>query len=99
LQNMPFRLVEFEEDVRLAPADLGRPPAEALTSAVEAAFVDRVVPGAGLVVSVLAPLAAHGGDIHPAGGGAARWTVRFSAAVFRPAPRDIMVGTICGADR
>jgi DNA-directed RNA polymerase subunit E'/Rpb7 len=96
---MPFRLVEFEEDVRLAPDQLGRPPAEALASAVEAAFVDRVVPGAGLVVSVVAPLAARGGDIHPAGGGAARWTVRFSAAVFRPEPRDIMVGTICAADR
>ena len=96
---MPFRVVELEEDVRLAPADLGRPPAEALTSALEAAFVDRVVPGTGLFVSILAPLAAHGGDIHPAGGGAARWTVRFSAAVFRPAPRDIMVGTICAADR
>ena len=48
-----FRVVDLGDAVRLAPADLGRPPADAILAALEAAYVDRVVADVGLVVAVV----------------------------------------------
>ena len=92
-----FRVVDLRDAVRLAPADLGRPPADAILAALEAAYVDRVVADVGLVVAVVALLGAEGGDVAP-GDGAAHWRATFRVAAFRPAPGDVLVGTVASVD-
>lgn len=92
-----FRVVDLQDDVRLPPADLGRPPAAAIVAALEAAYVGKAVHGVGLVVSIVALLSADGGDVAP-GDGAAHWRASFRAAVFRPAPGDVLVGSVACVD-
>jgi len=57
----------------------------------------QVVHGVGLIVSIAALLSADGGFVH-AGDGAALWRVRFRAAAFRPAPGDVLTGTVVSVD-
>lgn len=95
---MAFRVVDVEEDVRLAPPDLGRPLAEALTDSLSKNLVDRVVRGLGLVVAVVGVGAAEGGVVHAAGGdGAAHWRVAARLATFRPSPGDVLDGQVVEA--
>jgi DNA-directed RNA polymerase III subunit RPC8 len=96
---MAFRAVDVEEDVRLAPPDLGRPLAEALTDSLARNLVGRVVRDLGLVVAVVGVGAAEGGVVHAAGGdGAAHWRVAARLATFRPSPGDVLDGQVVAAD-
>jgi hypothetical protein len=93
-----FVLSKLEADARVAPQDLVKPPLAAVTEALEREYLDRVIPGLGLAVSIYDVLSIEGGHIYP-DDGAAYFRVAFRLAVFRPIVGEILVGKILSASR
>ena len=46
-----FRLVAVQENVRIKPADLGRPLVEAVLAELDESYLDKVIANVGLVVA------------------------------------------------
>jgi DNA-directed RNA polymerase subunit E'/Rpb7 len=93
-----FVLSKLEADARVAPADLVKPPLSAVTEVLERDYLDRVIPGLGLAVSVYDVLSLEGGHIYP-NEGSAYFKVTFRLVVFRPVVGEILEGTILSASK
>ncbi len=79
------------------PQDLALPAREAVAAALRAAFVDKVVHGTGLVVSLYDLLEVEGGTVYPSDGGA-HYTATFRAVVFRPFVGEVLEGRVRAQD-
>lgn len=88
-----FVLVEVEDVVQVAPAQLGDAEG-AVLAALARKYVRRVLPGAGLCVAVHDLLSVTAGAV-PHAEGAAFHRVRFRVAAFRPAPGEVLAGRVC----
>lgn len=47
-----FNVVQLEDDIRVQPQDLSKPPLDAVTDCLEQLYIDRVIPELGLVVTI-----------------------------------------------
>lgn len=47
-----FNVVHLEDDIRVQPQDLSKPPLDAVTDCLEQLYIDRVIPELGLVVTI-----------------------------------------------
>ncbi|KAL4853308.1 DNA-directed RNA polymerase III subunit rpc8 [Chlorella vulgaris] len=88
-----FILSLLEDNVRIAPQDLGKPAELAISAALEKAFLDRVVPNLGLVVTLHDILSIGDGCVYPSDGGA-HYKVSFRVIVFRPFRGELLVGKV-----
>lgn len=88
-----FILSTLEDNVRIAPQDLGKPPAVAITTALEKSFLDKAVAGLGLVVTLYDILSIGDGYVYPSDGGA-HYKVCFRVVVFRPFRDELLVGKV-----
>jgi len=93
-----FLVSTLEDDVRVAPSELERPPADAVAAVIQARYVDRVVPDLGLIVALYDLLSIEGGAIYPSDG-AAFFRVRFRLVAFRPFVGEVLVGRLAACDR
>lgn len=80
--------------------DLGLPTVACVEAALERAFLDKVIPEVGLVITLYDIVSIGPGLVHPSEGGAHR-DVRFRAVVFRPQIGEMLRGSVvrCEAAR
>ncbi|KAL4422110.1 hypothetical protein ABPG77_003395 [Micractinium sp. CCAP 211/92] len=88
-----FILSKLEDTVRIAPQDLGKPAEMAITTAIERTFLDKVVAGLGLVVTLYDILSIGDGYVYHSDGGA-HYKVSFRVVVFRPFTEELLVGKV-----
>jgi hypothetical protein len=88
--NVFFALLCFAPLLR---QDLAKPVEDAVIEAIEGAFVDKVVLGLGLVLTLYDLVAIEEGHIHHSDGGA-HHRVTFRVVVFSPAPGELLVGEV-----
>ncbi|KAG1675686.1 hypothetical protein FOA52_002395 [Chlamydomonas sp. UWO 241] len=88
-----FILTELEDDVRVQPSDLSKHPLDAVTDVLESTYIDKVLPGNGLAVTLYDVQSIEGGFIYP-NDGAAYFKVRFRLVVFRPFVGEVLVGRL-----
>lgn len=50
--TLMFNVVHLEDDIRVQPQDLSKPPLDAVTDCLEQLYIDRVIPELGLVVTI-----------------------------------------------
>ncbi|GAX83296.1 hypothetical protein CEUSTIGMA_g10722.t1 [Chlamydomonas eustigma] len=93
-----FKLTCIEDDIRVQPSDLSLPPLEAVTAVIENRFIDKVLPGLGLVITIYDVDSIEGGFVYPSDG-AAFFKVRFRLVVFRPFVGEILVGRLKSCSR
>lgn len=92
-----FILSTLEDNVRIAPQDLGKPVEVAITAVLEKAFLDRVLSYLGLVITLYDILEVGDGYIYPSDG-AAHYRVTFRVVVFRPFADELLVGRVSRMD-
>ena len=92
-----FCLAEFEEYVRLSPEELGAPRLHAVRSLLKRQFLNKVVGGGGLAVTLGDVHEMKGGMLHP-GEASVDLVVRFSMVLFRPFVGEIVVGKLVRCD-
>ena len=88
-----FMLSSIEEHIRIEPSQLGVSPVSAVENQIQQLFFDKVIPDAGLVVSLYDVTSITGGDVHTGDGGA-HFTVQFRLVVFRPFKGEVLLGHI-----
>ncbi|KAL4451781.1 hypothetical protein ABPG75_007443 [Micractinium tetrahymenae] len=88
-----FILSQLEDTVRIAPQDLGKPAEMAITTAIERTFLDKVIAGLGLVVTLYDILSIGDGYVYHSDGGA-HYKVSFRVVVFRPFTDELLVGKV-----
>ncbi|KAK9837413.1 hypothetical protein WJX81_000629 [Elliptochloris bilobata] len=93
-----FITTKLQDNVRVEPADLGRPLAEAVTSCLKRSLINKIIPDIGLVVTLYDLLDVQGGHIYPSDG-AAHYEVTFRVLVFRPWVGEIIVGRLLSSDQ
>lgn len=64
---------------------------------LDRAYVDKVIPSLGLVVTLYDVVAIGPGLVHPSDGGA-HHTVTFRVVVFRPFPGETLLGRVLAQD-
>jgi DNA-directed RNA polymerase subunit E'/Rpb7 len=69
------------------------PTERAIVLALESAFIHRVIPEVGLVISLYDIFSIGEGAVYHSDGGA-HYKVMFRAVVFRPFPGELLLGTI-----
>ncbi|PRW57257.1 DNA-directed RNA polymerase III subunit RPC8 [Chlorella sorokiniana] len=88
-----FILSTLEDDVRIAPQDLGKPVEAAITASLERTFLDKVITGLGLVVTLYDIMSIGEGYVYHSDGGA-HYKVKFRVVVFRPFRDELLVGKV-----
>jgi DNA-directed RNA polymerase III subunit RPC8 len=93
-----FILSTLEDDVRVQPEDLHKPPIEAVTEVLKSTFVGKVVYDLGLVVTIYEVSSLEGGFVYP-NDGCAFFKATFQAVVLRPFVGEVIVGKLVGSDK
>lgn len=88
-----FQISTIEDDIRVQPCDLDKPPIDAVTQVIKQRYVDTVIAKLGLVISLFDILSIEGGFIYP-NDGAAFFKVKFRLVVFRPFVGEVLVGKL-----
>eukprot|EP00955_Chlamydomonas_euryale_P067611 359882-Chlamydomonas_euryale.AAC.3 len=75
-----FILSSVEDDVRVKPEDLSKHPLDAVTDVLERQYLDKVLPGLGLAVTLYDVQSIEGGFIYPNDGAAyfKAWSIAHS---------------------
>jgi DNA-directed RNA polymerase III subunit RPC8 len=82
---------------RSSSQNLGKPLGEAVTAVIEQTFIDKVVSGLGLVVTLYDILGVGDGHIYHSDGGA-HYSVKFRVVVFVPFVGETLVGKVSSMD-
>jgi len=77
--------------------ELGKPAEAAITAVLEKTFLDRVIAGLGLIVTLYDILEVDGGFVYHSDGGA-HYRARFRVVVFRPFQEELIVGKVTHMD-
>jgi DNA-directed RNA polymerase subunit E'/Rpb7 len=93
-----FVVTTIEDNIRVHPSELSKPPLKAVSDVIEKRYVDKVVANIGLVVTLYDVLDISGGFIYP-NDGAANFKVKFRVVVFRPFPGEIIVGKLASCTK
>ncbi|KAK9807313.1 hypothetical protein WJX73_000287 [Symbiochloris irregularis] len=92
-----FRLVAVQENVRIKPADLGRPLVEAVLAELDESYLDKVIADVGLVVATYDVQEITGGILHHSEG-APHYEVKFRLLIFRPQETELLKGKLIQSD-
>lgn len=88
-----FVLTRLEETFRLRAEDLGRSRATALSSVIDQALLDRILPGIGLCITLYDIVKIEAGMMYPNDGGV--WfKTQFRMVVFRPFVGEVLIAKI-----
>lgn len=93
-----FVLSVLEDDVRVLPSDLTKAPLDAVTDVLQSRFLDKVIPGLGLVITVYDVTSIEGGFVYP-NDGAAYFKTLFRLVIFRPFIGEVLVGKLKSSSR
>lgn len=88
-----FLTCSLEENVRVAPADLGNTTLEAVQAELEKCYIDKVIKDVGLAITIYDIKSIEGGCIYHSDG-AAHFTVEFRLVVFRPLIGEVIAGNV-----
>eukprot|EP00698_Gefionella_okellyi_P020066 TRINITY_DN6251_c0_g1_i1.p1 TRINITY_DN6251_c0_g1~~TRINITY_DN6251_c0_g1_i1.p1 ORF type:complete len:202 (-),score=27.73 TRINITY_DN6251_c0_g1_i1:1035-1640(-) len=91
-----FIITEIKDFVRVPPEDLRLPTLEVIEDLINQKFTNKVIPQAGLAISVFDILDLGEGTIVQGSDGFARYQVRFRLQMFRPHAGECLVGKISG---
>uniref|UniRef100_A0A7S0V8B2 DNA-directed RNA polymerase III subunit RPC8 n=1 Tax=Polytomella parva TaxID=51329 RepID=A0A7S0V8B2_9CHLO len=93
-----FFVSVLEDDIRVHPQELSKPPLQAVTEVIEQKFLDKVIDKVGLAVSIHEIVSLEGGFIYPSDG-AAYFKVQFKLVIFRPFPGEVIKGKVKSMDK
>jgi DNA-directed RNA polymerase III subunit RPC8 len=91
-----FVIVEIKDSVRLMPNRLGS-EVEAISQALNQKFVNKVIKGVGLVVTIYEILAT-GEQFISIGDAVCHASIRFSVVAFRPSVGEVLTGKILSSN-
>ena len=73
--------------------DLGKPTEQAIEAALEQAFIDKVISGVGLVVTLYNLVEVGDGKVYHSDGGT-HYHVLFEVVAFRPFTGELLTGVV-----